>query len=765
MLERIFLEAEALPASGRAAFLTTACGEDIDLRAHIERLLTAGDRADQVFAALGERLKQAFDYTEQPTVLTGQRAGPYLLESLIGSGGMGDVFLARRVDDEYSQRVAVKTTRLGLASEHLVTRFRRERQILASLEHPNIARLLDGGVLENGCPYMVMEYVGGEPVDRVVNRSGLSGREVARLMLPVFRAVEYAHANLVVHCDLKPSNILVTPEGNPKLVDFGIARLLRDDESQVTSVALTPRYAAPELRSGSPATIASDVYSLGAVLRELSGPLPEGDEQALIIAKAVAEDTGFRYPSVEALRSDVELLLTGRPVSAHRPTVAYRARKLVTRYPWATAGISAAVMALITVTIVAMLQSRRAEAELARANKVTEFLSSIMGVVPGGSPTSLRSRGASLRVVDLVDAVASRMQSELTDQPETEATIRYLAGAAYHQIGQDQKALPHVRRSVELWRIRKPAHDESRVEAEILAATVDGYLGHWEGAERQLLETRRNWRNPMPFTVAAAETMLGVAQHQLGKAAEAERTLEQCIARMKTGLGEDSPWLGVAMSNLALVYQARGEFHRQKSTLEKAVAVARARRAEAPDSLGWASLNLAVAGRILDEPALVRASALESISAFREASGPDSPPEAQALTQLAWAKVRLSEADAESTARKALAIQTARLPKDHNELAVGLTWLGYVLLEKGKLAEARLLLDQAVSVRKRTFPSQDWRTSPAAGFLGEAMVRLGEKASGEVLLRECRDALRKQFGDLNPRTRDAQARLDRWLKH
>jgi eukaryotic-like serine/threonine-protein kinase len=285
LIKGIFNSALELPQPERPEFVLEACGEDAEMRRHVEELLAAHAEAETFIedspAAYQSELLRAVkaevkaEIRDGDAPLAGRRVRAYRLVREVGRGGMGAVYLAVR-DDEFKQRVAVKLIRRGMDTDDVVRRFRRERQVLAALDHPHIARLLDGGTTEDGLPYFVMEYVEGWPITEYADAKRLTTPERLKLFAEVCAAVHHAHQNLVVHRDLKPSNIIVTADGTVKLLDFGIAKLLNPELSGLTidptATALrmmTPEYASPEQVRGEKITTASDIYSLGVVLYEL----------------------------------------------------------------------------------------------------------------------------------------------------------------------------------------------------------------------------------------------------------------------------------------------------------------------------------------------------------------------------------------------------------------------------------------------------------------------------------------------------------------
>jgi serine/threonine protein kinase len=364
-IEELFAQACELAPGERAAFVATAAGEDIALRVEVMSLLEHAIGAAETLSLAIANEATAF-VNDRKSRHVGRRIGPYRIVGLLGEGGMGAVYAAER-DAEFKQRVAIKILPFGLDLPEAIARFRDERQILASLEHPNIVRLLDGGRTDDDLPYLVMEQIDGKPITVHASDGALAVDARVRLFRDVCAAVHYAHGKQIVHRDLKPSNIFVDATENVKLLDFGIAKLVdpyatRDARTRTGSAPLTPQYASPEQSGGRPVTFATDIYSLGVVLREL---LPADIDRDLetIVLKAMREEPAERYASVEELSDDLGRYLAGLPVRAHRPTLRYRGRKLIARHRLMLAAITV-VFATAGVAGWALVRDPRGKAAL-----------------------------------------------------------------------------------------------------------------------------------------------------------------------------------------------------------------------------------------------------------------------------------------------------------------------------------------------------------------------------------------------------------------
>ncbi len=483
----LFDAAVELTEPERTRFLERECSGDLDLRAEVESLLAADAVASQFIETPLLSIPREL-FPEATSELAGEQLGSYRILREIGRGGLGVVYLAQRADETYRKEVAIKLIRRGLDTEDILRRFRNERQILAQLDHPNIARLIDGGTTADGLPYFVMEYVPGRTLLEFCDARQLDTTARLQLFRQVCAAISYAHQNLVIHRDLKPSNILVTEDGGPKLLDFGIAKLLTSDEQALTQTiqglgVMTPEYASPEQVKGGRITTSSDVYSLGVVLYELltgqkpyrltsrsaeeiaraiTGQVPERpstvvshetgslgrrENRALrgdldrIVLMALRKEPERRYSSAAALSDDIERHLTGLPVVAHQDTFTYRASKFVRRHKagaLATALILLAILAGIAGTL---WQSRQAHLQRAQAerrfNDVRKLANSnLFEVYP-----EVENLAGSLKAREKILTNALQYLDSLAKEASGDLDLQSELATGYEKVGDVQGAL------------------------------------------------------------------------------------------------------------------------------------------------------------------------------------------------------------------------------------------------------------------------------------------------------------------------------------
>jgi serine/threonine protein kinase len=526
-VQQVFLAVADLPPSEQTAVLDEMCEGDPVLRSEVESLLRADTTSESVFASsFATALKKEAASLLDGSRLEGARIGPYRVIREIGRGGMGSVYLAARADEQYESNVAIKVVRAGFDTDFVLRRFRGERQILARLQHPNIGRLLDGGVTENEIPYLVMEYVQGSRITTYAAERRLNVEERIRLFLPVCSAVEYAHRAFIVHRDLKPGNILVDATGTPKLLDFGISKLLYcevpDEDTRDVTMA-TPDYASPEQIVGDPVTPASDVYSLGVVLFELltgvrphriGHPTPQevereiclnpvptpsevvhkdrllarrlaGDLDAIILC-AMRKDPQQRYVSVEQFAADLRRYLGQRPVTARPDSFGYRTAKFIQRHraPIALAGaVTAPVLGLGGYAAyeahISLRETRQAIASHRDLQRELAAAYGRLGDMQGNTPAAVRTYSA------MIEVTRTLWEADRSD-PRSLADY----GAAQLGLAMALPSQPQAEKRIALERARdwlteavrqNPAHAQLRTQLN----TASAALAALEGSEHK----------------------------------------------------------------------------------------------------------------------------------------------------------------------------------------------------------------------------------------------------------------------------------------
>jgi serine/threonine protein kinase len=566
------------------------------------------------------------DFLSQPLVapLPGMRPGlligPYRLERMLGEGGMGQVWLASRADGLYQRRVALKLLRPGLADPKLRLRFTRERQILARLEHPHIARLLDAGISEDNQPYLALEYVDGEPLTDWCRTRAFSLDARLRLFLQTCAAVSHAHANLIVHRDLKPSNIMVTPLEEVRLLDFGIAKLLDSefapDQTRTGLRTFTLHYAAPEQIWGYSVTTMTDVYSLGVVLYELlTDSMPYqlkrqsdaaweeailgidplrpslavlrsedagADTPALrrraralagdldnIVLKALAKRPELRYPSVEALAQDLQRFRDGKPVQARPQSVNYRVRKYVHRHSWALATALLVTLVLSTALGIVAWQARQAVQEASRAQALQDFIVGLFEHAGGGNGDGR------IDVHQLLDVGVQRGTRELARQPAARAELFGVIARLRLGLGDYREALALLNRQAA---IVDALGDDASAGLRLASATDRGraqrLLGHESDciAVMQPLDTfAQREQQQLPVQAAEFYSQLGRCQRGVGAPAVARRLFERALALRRDPLNDAA---GVAENLADLASLDRDAGDNQKALLGYRTALA-----------------------------------------------------------------------------------------------------------------------------------------------------------------------------------------------
>ncbi|MEO8503967.1 MAG: tetratricopeptide repeat protein [Acidobacteriota bacterium] len=688
--------------------------------------------------------------------LAGLRLGAWRLVERLGEGGMGEVWLAARADGGFEQQAAIKLIKRGMDSEEVLRRFRRERQILARLEHPRIAHLLDGGMAPDGRPYFVLERVRGATILEWARRGKLGVEARIELVLQAAEGVEFAHRNLVVHRDLKPSNILVGEDGQVKLLDFGIAKLLDPGEdADATRTAaqmltpLTPRYAAPEQILGEPATTATDVYALGAVLYELlAGELPHrpaasssldlsraaahetidrpsvvaartgrtlgwarrlsGDLDTIVL-RALAREADRRYPSVATFAEDLRRHLDGRPVLARADTRGYRLSKFVRRHRLAVVAAAAVIGALVVGLSMALWQARRAEksasmalAQVARAERVRGFL---ISVFDAADPA--RTLGEKIEARTLVDEGVRRADAELTGAPELRAEMRDVFAGLYRKLGDlaSAKALAE-----------KALGERSRIfgSESVEAAKSEWTLGWVLSNQGEFAPARQRLKHSIavlesaegPLSLAAADAREPLMELLFGAEgpAAALPVVERRLATYRAVLGERHEKTALSLSDLGVVLNevkrvddAERAYRASAQILDALLPADDPRRAYPHSNLAGL---LRENGRLEDAEREARV----ALAIRRKSLGSRHPETGLTLSQLGRVLLDLGRLDeAEAAARESLAICEGR---DRFAATQARSNVASVLLRKGRAAEALALFDQVLAEQLALLPEE-----------------------------------------------------------
>jgi eukaryotic-like serine/threonine-protein kinase len=739
-ISTIFNRAIDTTGAERTALLDQLCGSDATVRREVENMLQAHENTRGLIAE--RRLATDGDgdlRTERAAGLlpNGARIGPYRIECPIGAGGMGDVYRAERADGAYRQTVALKVLRLGYRTSEMVRRFRIEREALARLTHPDIARILDGGTLDDGRPYIVLEFVEGVSVTNYCTEHSLSLRDRLALFVRIASAVQYAHGRLVVHRDLKPSNILVQSDGVPRLLDFGIAKLLDADDDASLGLAtspegrlLTPEYAAPEQIRGEAPGTATDVYALGVLLFEMltgARPFTAASQSATALEHAILEspppppssvsdarvgarrlrgdldrivlmslrkEPERRYVSAGQLGDDVERYLSGRPILARPESVGYRFRKFIGRNRTLVMGGVAILLLVSGFAITAALQARRisrerdlVERERAAADQVLAVLTSLF---EQGDPNK-HPGGDTLRVSSLLDEAEKQIDSVKNDPSRHAALLRAVGGM-------------------------RMARGEHAHGLELLT---------------QAFDLRR--RNFGPDDVDAArihhEMALGQLWYRGGMAARP--VLDSSLTELRRLLSERHREVRAAINDLLM------------ATYDSVAAQALLARLEAIDRVSPDSNPVAIAERLNDQGARLynaRRSA-EALALFRSSLAivrRHLPPEHSDVRtverNVAMALVavgQLSQAEAMQRAAVALEDRLHRTPLD---AAVAHEALALTLVAEGNADSAEVYEREAVRLFRAGTAPEHWRIWSALRNLAFIRAGRGELNHGLALL-------------------------------
>ena len=775
----------------RHAWLARECGADTALQREVESLLAALDRGEATWnAPLGAALAEAAADRDQEGVI-GTRIGAYEVVRLVGMGGMGAVYEGVRADAQFHKRVALKFLRRGLEGDLAIRRFRYERQILASLSHKNIAALLDGGVTPDGQPYIVMEFVDGVPITRYAAAQRLALPQRLQLLRQVCAAVQHAHQHLVVHRDLKPGNILVTADGTVKLLDFGIARLLREGEgpdqlppTQGGAHAFTPDYASPEQVRGLPVATASDLYALGVIACELlagarpftfegklfaemqaliceaPAPAPSalvtaahaatvgpggtsvarlrrqlaGDVDAIVL-QLLRKEPQRRYASAEQLGEEWRRVLEGRPVTARRDRLGYRAAKFLRRRRVEVAAGAVVVLSLVGGIVAASRQARIADLERTKMERVNGFLATMLAAVDPAN-----SSGRDVTVSEVLTQAARDVERQQLP-PEIEAELRQTIGQTFYGLGMYDSAAVHIERAYALRRQVHGERDQRTAQSfasRVLLAEARSAYAVAESLARVNVELQRRMprrqRNSAELATAL-DNLARMIEHQ-GRLDDAFPVkLESVGIRRAENDSASLSSLPYALNNLAVSYTYKGDYPRADSLMREAMEVERRIRGAGSMYAGnllraWASLKDEMGEKAMAD-SLVR----ESIRILRVALGPTHADYLRSVAMLA--QLRYTSNDMEGTIATAREVE-AQIGKGLHEgepsAASVLQALGLALDSLHQFAAADSALARSLAIRRTYMPPDHWAIASSEAVYGYHLGRMGRHAEAERIL-------------------------------
>ena len=744
------------------------------LHSRLSALAEASAEPAHFLETLFQRAGQAaFSEIEHNDVAlpAGTRIGPWRLVDPAGSGGMGTVYRAERADGAFEMEAAVKLIRLRRDSR-LKERLEVERQLLARLDHPNIARILDGGETEDGQTYLVMDWVPGEDLVDCAGRARHDTDQCLDAFAQVAGAVGHAHQRRVVHGDIKPANIRVTPEGRVKLLDFGVARLLAEEHADDASFrALTPAFSAPEQLAGEPASTQSDVYALGVLLYwMLTGEVGHKAEDwadalaarysrhkdlAAIIKMACAPDPADRYAGVSALIKDLERYRRLQPVVARPASRAYLLNRFVQRNPVGVGLGSVAVVLLIVGLIgtgwqarIAGLERDRAEAQrdLARleadkTERVSEFLVSLFD-----QADPYRNPGRDLTATDLVQQGVEQVET-LNETPRVQAEMFHTLARVNRSLAEYESARELADRALRILQRTPDVPAADRARAWTLLGGTLGSLGRY----REALQAHENalaLSNPdNAAAVAEALDNIGLSLYSLGRFEAAEQHLRRALALRRESAPESAE-LAAAHNDLALALAGLDRREEAVEHYSTALEIRRRVLGESHPDTTFSLTNLATLLTQMGQYERAESMFLEALAQRRQAFETGHPAVASVIYQLGWLNSnRKRWTEAEAYHREALALRRSRMGIDHPSVGVSLNALAATLRKQGKLSEARSLLEQALSNYRAAYGESHHDIALVLSNLAGTRADLGDYDKAEALYAEALQMCRRELGE------------------
>ncbi|MDZ7757748.1 serine/threonine-protein kinase [Rhodohalobacter sp.] len=760
-VNRIIDQTLALDSDSRIPFLEDTLGGDPDILKEAKDYLSFIESAEHADFLKDEFLSESYLAREISSAvkenlslkhIIGKRVGPYEIRDLLGEGGMGSVYRAERIDGEFTQHVAIKFLKSGFYSLYLRERFKREKKLLSRLYHPNIARLLDGGITDEGSPYLIMEYVEGDPVDVYCRKQNLKLEERLSLFLQICKAVQFAHSKLIIHRDLKPDNIFVTPNGQIKIMDFGIGKSLSpdideefNDYTRPGNIIASFDFAAPEQLSSDDVSIQTDVYGLGALLyllltdqrvfnlkgktigeiettvREaiperpgrVSKPEigPVSKDLDAIILKTLRKDPEVRYETVATLMDDIERLKKGLPVMARQGNLRYRSGKFIKRNKsvLSALGLVSIILLLFSFYHVNQLTEERnlAQAEAEKAQAVTDFLT---GVFEYASPYT--QPNAEITAREVLDIGSEFINDQFIDQPEIKMSLLTSVGSIYNVLGSYDKAESLLMDAYELNRENSemPENESLGMIHYNLGKVMLG-KGDFQGAIEQNEKATRIFSDLNLLDLKAKSLDIwGWNEYSLANYEKADSLLQLALTLNKEYNGINSEYTAGTMQKIGWMHHDRGDY-------EKA------------DSLFTQALNIR-----------------------SEIYSADHPETATTLHSLGWIKHQLGENEkAASLYEEAISMRNRLFNnKPHADTAWSLNNLGIIFMNEGRFDEAEELFLEALEMRREILPASHPHISQTLGNLGSIYFHREDYDQAISVFTEVVENQKSLLGDSHP---------------
>ena len=768
-VETIIDQVLDLPKKDRRDFIKQECGNNKKLKGEVTQLLESIldsegwlENPTQYKQNFYEEIARDVDRIDAQETLIGRNVGAYIIKDKVGEGGMGSVYRAERSDGFFDHQVAIKVIRSGQATPENVRRFERERSILAGLNHPGIAQLFDGGITEQGTPYLIMEYIEGIPVDEYCKQNNLTLHQKVELFKKVLQAVQHAHENLVIHRDLKPGNILVTGDEQIKILDFGISKLVEDSDSDnlpntlTQTRVLTPKYAAPEQVREQSISTATDLYALGTIFYELltgnhplglkdqsyyktqklileQHPIPpsnnisnyssikgrqlRGDLTAILL-KSLSKEPDQRYRTANHFLYDLNHYQQDMPISARPHSIKYRSYKFWGRHKYVITAIASFIALIIIFASIytSRITKERNNAQL-EAQKATQIKNLLSDILQQSSPFAQPNRDITLAKV--LDRGSQKIQQSLNDQPQIKAELLGLIGDNYTSLGNFSKGEKLVKQSIDLY---KPS---------------------------QLKSARRTYINNLD--------RMGRIYYRTGRFEEAESVYLEALELIKREYGTDSNYASSFYGSLASVYREKGNLLKTEAFYGKALTLADSTQKA---NIAVALDNLAIAYR--DQRMFKKAISLhkQSLKLQLQMHANLHPNVASAYNNLAFTYQQSGNfPKADSLHQIALSMRRKLFPPDHHHIASSVIRLGLLKIKQMHTQEAEKLLKEGYDILRKKLPADHWQVISAKGGLAVSRAMQGEFAENVPIVVDAYESFVKKFGADDWRSHEAAKAL------